>query len=191
MTKYIYILLIFCSCGTHVEFKKDKIENIFKSWNIATSNSLKKHISATQDKQQKIYYENRLQTLKSYLKIANYNDINSNSIRYQLLQMKDQNWGKSFYIIEANESGEKVSIISYIVVTEKDNTKIFKYEFSSSMWKKVGEYISNFKYKKGLYSTEFGKGQNQNDIIVTYVKYNKVISSDFFLFSTMKTLDLE
>lgn len=191
MTKYIYILLIFYSCGTHVEYKTDQIENIFKSWNEATLNSLKIHISSTQNEQVKIYYENRYQILKSYLKIKNYNEINSNSIRYKLLQLKDQNWGKSFYIIESNESGEKVSVISYIVVQENSNTKIYKYEFLSSKWRKIDEYISNFIYEKDLCSVEFGKGQNQNDIIVTYIKNNKVISSDFFLFSTITALDFK
>ena len=56
----------------------------------------------------------------------------------------------------------------------------------------MNEYLksNSFEFDRKKYSTTFGKGQNQNDVIITYVEHSIVVSSDFFLAFTMKALEL-
>lgn len=188
--------MLLCSCGKYSDFRTNNLEidKIFKAWNIATSNSILLEVNSTRNEKQRLLYENRLSALKSYLEIENFKKVNNNSIRYKFLKKSIKNWNDKFYIIEANQSGEQVSIITYILIPNKNNTyKIIKYEYKNNEWIKIDEYLENipFKYNRIKYSTTFGKGNNQNDVIITFIKNKRVISSDFFLFSTMKTLELK
>lgn len=198
MSNLIYCLILFYSCGKYTDMnthnKDIDIDKIFKEWNVATSNSIRFEISSTGNERQKSLYENRLVALKSYLEINDFQMLNNNSIRYKFLKENMKSWNDKFYIIEANESGEQVSIISYILIPNQNKTsKIFKYEYKNGEWIKINGYVKSlpFDYDKIKYSTAFGKGKNQNDVIVTLIEKNHIISSDFFLFSTMKTLELE
>lgn len=194
MTKLFYCLLLLCSCGTNTAIKmNNNIDSIFKAWNIATSSSIGLSISLANNEQERLLYENRLKAFKSYLQIKKFEDIETNSIRYKLLSQKEKSWGEKFYIIEANESGEQISLISYIINVDENSSKVLKYEFKSEKWTKTNEYAisGKFEYNKKDYQTEFGKGANQDDIIVTYIKNDIVIDSDYFLFSSMKYLSLK
>lgn len=169
------------------------IDKIFKAWNVETSNSINFGITSTIDKQQKLLYENRLEALKSYLEISSFNVVNTKSIRYKFLKESMKDWSDKFYIIEANVSGEQVSIVSYILKPNKNDTsKIYKYECKNGEWIKIGEYLMNrsFELDRKKYSVAFGKGTNQDDVIVTSIENNNITNSDFYLFSTMKTLEL-
>lgn len=169
------------------------IDKIFREWNVATSNSITNGITSTTNEQQKLLYKNRLEALKSYLEIRNYDMVNTKSIRYKFLKASMKDWSDKFYIVEANVSGEQVSIITYIVKPNKNNTsKIYKYECKNSEWTRIGEYLINrsFELDRKIYSTTFGEGTNQDDVIVTSIENNKITNSDFYLFSTMKTLEL-
>jgi len=170
------------------------IDKIFKDWNVATSNSILFGITSTNNEQQKALFENRLKALKSYLEINDFEMLNTNSIRYEFLKESMKDWKDKFYIIEANKSGEQVSIVSYILLPNENSTsKILKYENKKGAWTKIEEYTANFsfEFEKKKYSTAFGKGENHNDVIVTFIENGHIISSDYFLFSTMKSLELQ
>lgn len=191
MIRLVCCLIIFISCGKYAGMNTSKvdIDKIFKAWNVQTSNSINFQITSAVDKQQKLLYENRLEAFKSYLEISNFNVINTESIRYKFLQECIKDWSDKFYIIEANVSGEQVSIVSYILKPNKNNTsKIYKYEYKNGDWMKISEYLMDrsFELDRKKYSTIFGKGTNQDDVIVTSIENNNIISSDFYLFSTMK-----
>lgn len=195
MKKLIYCLVLF-SCGKYTNMKTHNIDidKIFQAWNVATSNSIRFEINIVNNERQRSLYENRLEALKSYLEIDDFQTLNNNSIRYKFLKESLKNWNDAFYIIEANESGEQVSIISYILFPNKNDTStIFKYEYKNNEWVKIDKYIkkNSFEFDKKKYSTTFGKGKNQNDITVTLIQNNQIVNSDFFLFSTMKLLDLK
>ena len=48
------------------------IDEIFKAWNVATANSIRLGISSTDSELQRSLYENRLEALKSYLEINDF-----------------------------------------------------------------------------------------------------------------------
>lgn len=196
MRNLIYCIIIFCSCGkyTNTTTHNKHIDNIFIAWNIATSNSIRSLITSTDNEREKALYKNRFEALKNYLEINDFEAVNNNSLRYKLLKESMKNWNDKFYIIEANELGEQVSIISYILFPNENNTsKIFRYEYKNDEWVKTHEYTKNFpfEYNKIKYTIDFGKGKNRNDVIVTLINKKKIISSDFFLFSTMKSLEFK
>lgn len=195
MTNLIYCLLLFCVCGenTEVNIQKKQVSEIFIAWNKATVKSLQCQIDLTTDQYQKSLYINRLDALKSYWAVNNVDLINENSIRYKFLNENLRSWEKDFYIIEANDGGEKISLITYVIFPlKKDSSKILKYKYENKKWSKIEEYTvnSNFKFDKENYITKFGEGKNENDIIVTYIEHDTVVNSDFFLFLTMKNLEL-
>jgi len=196
MRKLICCLILFCSCGKYTNMNRHNIDidKIFKDWNVATSNSILFGITSTNNEQQKALFENRLKALKSYLEINDFEMLNTNSIRYEFLKESMKDWKDKFYIIEANKSGEQVSIVSYILLPNENSTsKILKYENKKGAWTKIEEYTANFsfEFEKKKYSTAFGKGENHNDVIVTFIENGHIISSDYFLFSTMKSLELQ
>ena len=196
MSNLLNCLIIFYSCGkfTDMNTHNKDIDKIFKEWNVATSNSISFEIGSKSNERQKSLYENRLVALKRYLEINDFQVLNNNSIRYKFLKESLKSWNDEVYIIEVNKSGEQIAIISYILIPNQNKTStIFKYEYKNGAWIKINRYVKSlqFDYDKIKFSTAFGKGKNQNDVIVTLIEKNHIISSDFFLFSTMKTLELE
>lgn len=195
MNIFIYCLILLCSCGKQnsMNTKSIDIDEIFKTWNIATSKSIHLGINSTNNENQISLYKNRLEALKNYLAISDFQTINNNSIRYKFIKETIRNWNHNFYIVEANESGEQISIISYILFPNQNGTtKVFRYEYKKGDWVKTEENTMNysFKFDRKTYSTTFGNGKNQNDVIITHIENNQIIGSDFFLFSTMKNLQL-
>jgi len=196
MRNLIYCIVLFCSCGkyTNTTIHNKDIDNLFIAWNIASSNSIRSLITSTDNEREKALYKNRYEAFKNYLEINDFKTVNNNSLRYKLLKESMKTWNDKFYIIEANELGEQVSIISYILFPYENNTsKIFKYEYKNDGWIKTDEYTKSvpFEYNKIKDTIDFGKGKNRNDVIVTLINKKKIISSDFFLFSTMKALEFK
>lgn len=192
MTRLLYFILLFSFFQGGISSVNNQTKNdLFKSWNIETSNSLSNQIKAVENESKISMLKNRLESFKSYIGLQDFDSINVKSIRYKFL--KDfKIWGKEYFIIEANESGEKVSLITYIISFKNKSFRVFKYEYSQHVWKNVKQYsIKKFNYNKEEYSTPYGTGKNENDIIVTHVKDNKAVSSDYFLLTSMKLLKLK
>lgn len=194
MKKLFYCLIIaLSSCGHYINNSENKTDEIFINWNINTANSILLQEKSVNDEYQKSLYKNRLEAFKSYIGISDFKQLNRNSMRYKLVREYLNDWNNKFYIVEANESGEKVNIISYIILaSDRSTTKILKYKYGSERWDKVEEYIvsSNFKFDRDSYITKFGAGKNDNDVTVTYIENKNIISSDFFLISTMKQIEI-
>ena len=188
-----YCLLVILPCEFYSNKSDDKIDEIFINWNIATSKSIQSQEDFTNNGYQKSLYKNRLEAFKAYIEVADFNQLNKKSIRCKLLDQNLDQWGDKFYIVEANESGERSRKLSYIIIpTAKNGTKIIQYEYQNAKWVKVKEsavgYI--FKYDRERYIAPFGKAKNEDDVVVTYIENSKVICSDFFLIFTMKPLEI-
>ncbi len=96
---------------------------------------------------------------------------------------------KDFYIIEANESGSKVLLRTFVLYKESTNMiDIEFYDFFNEEWQKKGEFKKdNFYLQPDLknYISQFSKGFNYDDIILTEFKNGYVKESEYYLYSTL------
>ncbi|AOC96486.1 hypothetical protein BB050_03397 [Flavobacterium anhuiense] len=189
---HILVVLILCSCGHYINNRNKNIDIFFRDWNIAISNSIVLQQESVSDEHQKFLYKNRLEAFKAQIRVTNDNQLNKNEIRYKFIKQYFTEFGQNtFYIIEANESGERRNIISYVVFPDSIS-KIIKYKYENAKWEKIKEKEigKKFEFDKNKYVTKFGEGKNENDVIVTHVENKRIISSDYFLLLTMKEIDI-
>lgn len=186
------MIITLSSCGRYINNSGNRTDKIFINWNIATANSMQLQEKTINDEYHKSLYINRLKAFKSYIDVDDLNQLNKTSIRYKLIEQYLNDWGDKFYIVEANKSGEIATKISYIILQNGRDTKVLKYIYKDGKWDKANEYalFHAFKFNRGNFITEYGKGKNENDITVTYIKNSNIISSDFFLNFTMKQLGI-
>jgi hypothetical protein len=191
---FIYTILL-CSCAHYnsINMQDKEIDGLFNSWNDATIKSISTQRNSTTQEKEKSLYENRVDALKAYLKLDDSGKINKNSIRYKFLQ-KLQNTNSDFYIVESNRSGEQVVIRNYVIYPKNNKTMdVVKYELRNNDWIIIKKYVlSNpiefsFKTNRKI----FGSGNNMDDVIITHISNKTITNSDFYLFSTMNTLNLE
>jgi len=170
------------------------LDSIFVSWNKATLESLDRQIKATTDSLRKTFYNNRFLSTKEYWGIKNIYDLNTNSIRYKFLKALFVNLNdktKDFYVIEANESGSKVLLRNFIVYKSSTNKAVVEfYDFFNDDWQKKGKFQEdNFTLQTDLknYLSQFGKGFNYDDIVITEFKNGYVQESEYYLYSTLSS----
>jgi hypothetical protein len=168
------------------------LDSIFVSWNKATLESLDRQIKATTDSLRKTFYNNRFLSTKEYWGIKNIYDLNTNSIRYKFLKALFVNLNdktKDFYVIEANESGSKVLLRNFILYKSSTNKAVVEfYDFFNDDWQKKGKFQEdNFTLQTDLknYLSQFGKGFNYDDIVITEFKNGYVQESEYYLYSTL------
>jgi len=168
------------------------LDSIFVSWNKATLESLDRQIKATTDSLRKTFYNNRFLSTKEYWGIKNIYDLNTNSIRYKFLKALFVNLNdktKDFYVIEANESGSKVLLRNFILYKSSTNKALVEfYDFFNDDWQKKGKFQEdNFTLQTDLknYLSQFGKGFNYDDIVITEFKNGYVQESEYYLYSTL------
>lgn len=185
----LYVSMSFCSINqSNCIYAQPKIDSIFVKWNKKTLQSLEQQkISVTDDKQ-KILYENRQRSIKAYWEINSVENLNENSIRYQFLKtvfVKYNNKDSILFTLEANESGYMVTLRNFVAYIDSPNTaKIDFYTFENGKWELKGRSkIKGFFYEENLnaYLSDFGKGFNQDDIIITKFACNSPVKSEYFL----------
>ena len=195
-TKFLIAVITLLSFGQqHIMDKLINIEKISIEWNMATEKSLQDQI-AKKNNPQKQLLENRLDALKAYLGIENFDRANKNSIRYKFLQtLGYENFKKSeFYIVEADESGEQIVIQNYVIYpTGLNSVKIDRYKYMGENWKRKESYDLNINIKSNLkeYQVKFGTSESQDDIIITHFLKSNVINSEFYLFSTFTQKEIQ
>lgn len=192
-TFFYLIIITLSSCGHYINNSENRTDKIFINWNTATANSMQLQENFINDGYQKSLYKNRLEAFKAYIDIVDLNQLNKKSIRYKLINQYLNDWNNKFYIVEANESGEIATKISYVILqNSRDTSKVLKYIYKNGRWEKATQYVSSpvFKFHRENFITEYGVGKNENDITVTFIENNTIISSDFFLNFTMKQIDI-
>jgi hypothetical protein len=199
MQKFLYILgfinSIYFANLDCFDIKQTDMDSMFINWNTATILSLENQTNEIKDGILKGRYVNRLESIKEYWGIKEKNDVNINSIRYSFLKilLTDMNKNKdSIYVIEANTSGASVDIRNFLIHIDSNHKAIIEfYVFSNGNWiKKGGSILPDFFLKGKLsdYITNYGKGFNEDDIIITNFYFNKSLKSEFFLYNTLSTL---
>ncbi len=171
-----------------------KMDSIFIQWNKTTFQSLNRQKQLSTDSMQKELYDNRILSIKEYWGIKSVDDFNTESIRYKLLKLilqKSHNKKNDFYVIENNESGSKVLLRCFVIyVKPGKKTEIDFYEFGNDMWKQTGKFKKERFYLQPdlkSYISEFRKGFNYNDIIITEFKNKQVNESEYYLYSTLSS----
>ena len=194
--KFSLFLHVFLFSQNYSDKKQDKeIDEVLKSWNTSTMNSIEKQISQTKNETFKYVCENRKNSLKRYLEIDEFNQVNKNSIRYEFLnkifRFKNSN---DFYVIEANKSGEYVTIQNYVIYKKnKKKVEIFRFEYIKGKGWMLMEKFSikgNVEISPEKYYLEFGSGVNQSDVIITHFANKCVDESYYYIYSTMGNFSL-
>lgn len=196
MVKLISILyFVFMSCSANKQiqtYTQPPLDSVFISWNKSTLKSLNRQAKLATDSLQRTIYENRLLSVKEYWSIKNIDDINNGSIRYKFLKTvfaKLDDKKTDFFIIEANESGSKVLLRTFVLYKDSTNTiDVEFYDFFNEEWQKTGKFKKDsFHLQADLknYISQFGKGFNYDDIILTEFKNGHVKESEYYLYSTL------
>ncbi|HFG0566878.1 hypothetical protein [Flavobacterium psychrophilum] len=172
--------------------KSFDIDKIFIDWNKSTISSIEKSILTTKNNAQENLYKNRLNAFKIFNNTLDTKEIDINSIRYKFLEQikKDGIYIRDFYIIEANHSGEQIEIRNFVIYQSTENNfKIKVYEFKNNLWYNKSSYKNELKLNDNLKMNlvKFGNGFNQDDVIITKIKNNKINYSEFYLFTTLST----
>ena len=185
-------LLLFLLIVSVEAFSQSNIDNEVKNWNQLTLKSINKQMKQASLDDLKSKYENRALALTEYWR----EDDGTETVRKKMMKsvFKIQNEiGKKydFYIVEANESGVKVLLRTFVFWVDSTNSaNVVFFDFFEDEWHKTGGFVlKNFVIQKdiGSYVSKFGTGYNHEDIITTKLKNGKVTTSDFFLFSTMSS----
>jgi len=116
--------------------------------------------------------------------INDFEKINKNAIRYKFLEKLSNQYLNisNYYIIETAISGEFYLPKVYIMYSSnKKSTNVLKYEYINRKWEYIDSFLlpKYFSYNFKKYLTKYGKGLNYNDITITHVANNNVLSSDF------------
>ena len=187
----IYFLFLSCSINkTNKAYPQSQFDSVFINWNKSTFESLNRQSRLATDSMQKALYVNRIVSVKEYLKIKSIDDLNVESIRYKFLETLFANrQQKDFYIIEANESGSKVLLRSYVLNMTSNNTSDVEfYSFVNGEWNKTGKFKQDNFYRIGdlkQYISKFGKGFNYDDIVITKFENGNIKESEYYLYSTL------
>ena len=193
LASIIYFVFLSCSINKPNQVcAQPSLDSVFINWNKSTFESLNRQTQLTTDSMQKAMYVNRLLAIKGYWDIENIEDRNNKSIRYKLLKTvfeKPDDTKKDFYVIEANESGSKVLLRSFVLCIDANNAvDVEFYDFFNDKWRKTGKFKkNNFHLQSDLksYISQFGKGFNYDDIVITEFKNNQIKESEYYLYSTL------
>lgn len=189
----LYFSFLSCTVNKQVHtYTMPPLDSVFISWNKSTLESINRQMKTATDSLQKAIYKNRILSVKEYWNIKNIDDINNSSIRYKLLKTvfeEASNKKKHFYIIEANELGSKVLLKTFVLYKDSTNAiDVDFYDFFNEEWQKAGKFKKDSFYLQTdlkSYISQFGKGFNYDDIILTEFKNGHIKESEYYLYSTL------
>lgn len=186
MKPILSVIIAFNLFFTVARNNQQNINELFVNWNKATVASLKS-IEETSTGQK--YAKNRLEARFAYWKIKDENQLNSNSIRYAFLKTLDEKINrKNLIIIEADSSGEYYLIQNFVVylnANKKLDIEIYRWHRNDG-WK-LEKTITNYEGKiNEILENKGTTFANRDDVIISHFKFGKIVSSEYFLFGTLK-----
>ncbi|WP_395062628.1 hypothetical protein [Flavobacterium sp.] len=169
--KLLLVSVLVCSCSNYKSLQAHReinVEEVYKSWN---------------------------KLAKTFTEI-NLNEIDKNSLRYTFLQELQGQYRElsDYYIIESPISGEFYMPRIWIMYSRnKKSTDVVKFEFLQRKWKFKDSfllpYIFKYRYKEYIRKNE--KEFNYNDVTISHVINDEVVSCDFFIAGSMKKFVFE
>lgn len=191
--KFIVQFIFYFLTSIQIAVGQSRVDSIFVDWNKATILSLVKQKYLSIDSVQMGRFENRLAAFKNYLELEDEYCINKKSIRYEFLDeilLMLGNRRQPFFVIEANINSYSVVIQNFLLLADSTNRyRAIKYIYSDGKWHAKNSCIGSlfFDFDSSLNKTEFGKGFNSDDIIVSFFGYNGIVESEYFInFSVSK-----
>lgn len=187
------------SCGQYKNLQTPNqdlnINKIFISWNLSTYKSIERQAN-TSIKEIKTDFKKQMELFKIQEDINDFEKINKNAIRYKFLEKISNQYLNisNYYIIETETLGEFYLPKVYIMYSSnKKSTNVLKYEYINRKWEYIDSFLlpKYFSYNFKKYLTKYGKGLNYNDITITHIVDNNVLSSDFFIKGSMSKFVFE
>jgi len=182
-------ILLFCSMlKPNCRQGQSSIDSLFVNWNEKSLASLDRQITLSTDSVKTSAYKNRLLAIKAYLDVATSKTVNVNSIRYKFLrELIPHQKSPEFYVIEANESGQKILLQNFVVYPTGSSAKV-DYYINEGSWRKSRSFdIQNFVLNENLKNFLTKKGFNEDDVIISKFDNGEIKASEYFLYGTLST----
>ena len=91
------------------------------------------------------------------------------------------------YVIEANESGQKILLQNFVVYPTGSSAKV-DYYINEGSWRKSRSFdIQNFVLNENLKNFLTKKGFNEDDVIISKFDNGEIKASEYFLYGTLST----
>jgi len=166
------------------------IDSLFLNWNRATLSSLSRSCSQMEKASDRSLCENRIITMPGFWSIED-DSLNRSSIRWAFLKKirtDSNNLSKDWTVIEVMKTGEKVSLLNYIISYNGINATVITYTYVKGNWLKSNEKnsmlkIEDFKFPVG--KALLPSNSYPHDIIVTNFRLNTVLESNYYLEHTI------
>ncbi|SEW51603.1 hypothetical protein [Chitinophaga arvensicola] len=189
---YIMFILILPVILIAQNVKLGHTDSLFIEWNKATIQSIENQIKVATDKSVEALYLNEDSAFRGYIEIENITTINRRSVRYLFLSAFNSyyhNCGDEIYVVEANESGERVRICNYVLSlnTATNSVDIVRFLLIGEKWIKdlgTNVKIDNLATKWRKFETQrvadTTQGVNDDVVIVTMIKNGVIRYSNYY-----------
>lgn len=163
-------------------------EVLVKDWNTATILSLDEQIKLASDSLIKSFYLDRMKSFKLVESSLNY--VKGKSLRHRFIDAIFTRLSTSdqFYVVESTSGGEIIEICKYLIVpSAKGFAMITIFRYEDGDWVSTPEQKVIWNVNKNLKEqfANLGQGVNQEDVIISYVRNVKIVSSQYFLSKTL------
>jgi hypothetical protein len=186
-----------CLLISYISEGQNMIDNVFVNWNKASLQSVARQKAAAKDSMIRSKYENRLEVMQVALGVGDEQKVKEQSIRYEFLvkiapflNLKKSN----VFIIEANANTYTLLIRSFLIAVDSNNrATVYVYTHGKNDWQLQQTcVINNIRFEEDLktYNTQYGKGFNGDDVIITRMKDGQVLESEYFINFTVSKKSL-
>nr|WP_295871362.1 hypothetical protein [uncultured Chitinophaga sp.] len=134
--------------------------------------------------------QNRLATIPGFWSIEE-DSLNRSSIRWTFLEkmMTDADkLSKEWTIVEVVKTGEKVSLLNYVINYNGQNATVVRYSYVNGSWLKVNERIGRYKienFRRSVAESLLPSNSYPYDVIITNFKLDSVMESNYHLEHTI------
>ncbi|SHK78847.1 hypothetical protein SAMN05444266_101145 [Chitinophaga jiangningensis] len=186
------LIIFLCTFFFHLPSTNEdtNIDSLFLNWNRVTLNSLSRLCSDMEEQSDRSLCENRIATMPGFWAIED-DSLNRSSIRWIFLNKMENDsnkLSKDWTIVEVMKTGEKVSLVNYIISYSGTNANIIKYVYAKGEWIKINEKISMLKigdFKLPISKTLLSSNSYPYDVIITNFKQDSVCESNYYLEHTI------
>ncbi|WP_436484493.1 hypothetical protein [Chitinophaga sp. ARDCPP14] len=181
---YLFIL------GVFNNMQEPNIYNLFYHWNKTSLAALDMTTRSANNDQERNLYQSKLDAMSDIWKIKP-GSINNESLRWLFLEQisPDFDWkDKDWAVIEVKKSGERISLMNYLIYYHENETKIIVYDYNRGKWIKLKESIEHFRINDLIRSdikVPINEGRNFCDIVVTDFRSTTPLHSMFFVENTL------
>ncbi|MDQ0110550.1 hypothetical protein J2T02_005703 [Chitinophaga terrae (ex Kim and Jung 2007)] len=119
----------------------ERVDSVFLSWNGVTLNSLRDICGKVNGVNNRSICENRISSLPGFWGIDG-DSLNRSSVRWKFLkkiEMDSVFFNRNWTLIELMETGERVRLINYVVIYQKNSTTVLAYSYDHGDWSRINK----------------------------------------------------